>query len=109
MYALTDFLKQYKGSPDKKIKLVEKYRGKYSWDPEKIIKKHIVDEIIRMKKEGRPDKDIIKAFVSDPYAKAERTLKLLQQSEQAFKDRNMILHYKILNQLSEGELYKNAE
>jgi hypothetical protein len=33
-----------------------------------------------MKREGRSDKDILKVFGADPYAKAERTLKLLKQA-----------------------------
>jgi hypothetical protein len=69
-HALNDFIAQYKGSTEKKMKLVEKYHGKYSWDPVKAIRKHILNDIMSMRNEGRSDKDIIKVFGTDPYAKA---------------------------------------
>lgn len=66
---MTDFLSQYKGSTEKKIKLVEKYQGKFTWDPVKTIRKQIFNDILKMQNEGRSDKDILKVYASDPYAK----------------------------------------
>lgn len=81
--ALGEFIRNYKGSTERKIKLVEKYHGKHSWDPVKIVRKHLLSDIMGMRSEGRSDKDIIKVFGTDPYVKVERILKLLKQAEQA--------------------------
>lgn len=68
-YALCDFLDSYKGTALKKIKLVEKYKGKYLWDPVKHIKKYILDKIMQMRREGSPEKQIIQIYGNDPYVK----------------------------------------
>lgn len=36
---------------------------------------------MKMRSEGRPDKDIIKVFGNDPHFKVEKTLKLLKQAD----------------------------
>ena len=61
-----------------------------------------------MRSQGRPDKDIIKVFATDPYVKTQKILKLLNQADQAEKDRNFVLRASIYNQLTEGELFKNV-
>jgi hypothetical protein len=45
-YALCDFLDSYKGNAEKKIKIVEKFKDKYPWNPVKHIKKYILDKIM---------------------------------------------------------------
>ena len=62
-----------------------------------MIKRQILDDVIKMKGEGRPDKDIVKVFLHDPFVDVNKILKLLKQADQARKDRNSILESKVYN------------
>ena len=44
--ALRDFLNRYRGSPKNKIEVVKNYENKYNWDPIKVIRNKMKNDII---------------------------------------------------------------
>ena len=71
-------MRDYRGTPAKKVAVVEKYRKMYDWDPVTVIEAKMKERVSEMKQEGLSNRDIIKVFENDPFVKIKDILRNFQ-------------------------------
>jgi hypothetical protein len=106
---VNNLVKEYHGAKNgyEKMKIVEKYRGLYSWDPVMIIVNEAQEKIMKMKNEGKNSEEICRLYENDPFVKVGEILELIGIVKD--KKANKIQKSKAASKLLTGQSDENIK